>query len=168
MSQARALVTGAVYDHKTVKMLARAFSMRHGHRSLPISAASLPSRRHVSNLRTSSSTWRRKANAIVSSERRARFELCAWTCRKFRALDAHLRGCIIQHTYGFGLALAKAGANYFRDRNGKSVSASALARSRNVRSSTVPILRMSRFVSNKRACERLATASRSSTFPRGK
>jgi hypothetical protein len=60
------------------------------------------------------------------------------------------------------------GANYFRGRNGNSVRASAFASSRKVCSSTVPIFRMSRFVSNKRACERLATASRSSTLPRGK
>lgn len=36
------------------------------------------------------------------------------------------------------------GANYFRGRNGNNVNASAFASSRNVRSSTVPILRISR------------------------
>src|SRR5258705_6888342 len=35
------------------------------------------------------------------------------------------------------------GANYFRGRNGNNVNVSALASSRNVRSSTVPIFRMS-------------------------
>lgn len=52
------------------------------------------------------------------------------------------------------------GANYFKEKNGNNVNVSAFASSRKVRSSSVLILRISRLVSKRRTCERLATASR--------
>jgi hypothetical protein len=59
---------------------------------------------------------------------------------------AHLRGCIIQRTYGLGLAPSFRG-KLFQWQERKRFNVSALARSRNVRLWSVPILRIRRFVS---------------------